>query len=491
VDNLEQPQAVQMVRQWLNSCPQRWLLLFDNADQTEPADLYPYLPANPQGRILITSRYPHWQARGATLRLDVFTPAEAAAFWAERLANLRDWTRSDGAALADTLGRLPLAMEHAAAYMNSRRLDAAAYLELYRQRRQELWRRATTPDDYHATITTTWKIGFEQARQTPGAAGLLNLCCFLAPNDIPLKLLIEEADALPEKLAAVLRDPLARDDALAALERYSLLERTDGALRLHRLVQTVSRDQMGAERAQVWVAAAVDLLTEAYNFDQQDMTTWINAGQLIPHMAASIPPGGRMGLTSSRAAYLNNEAGYYLQHYGDLAGAQPYYERALAIREKALGPDHPIQPSASTTWAACCKRWATWRGRGPIMNAPWPSGKSARPRPPEYGPSLNNLGDLLQAMGDLAGARPYYERALAIHEKALGPDHPIRPQSLNNLGYCCNAMGDLAGARPYYERALAIREKALGPDHPIRPPASTTWAPAASDGRPGGGAALL
>ncbi|MBK7895138.1 MAG: tetratricopeptide repeat protein [Anaerolineaceae bacterium] len=80
--------------------------------------------------------------------------------------------------------------------------------------------------------------------------------------------------------------------------------------------------------------------------------------------------------------------------------------------------------------------------------------------------SLNNLGGLLQAMGDLAAARPFYERALAIYEKALGPDHPDTALSLNNLGGLLRAMGDLAAARPFYERALAIREKALGPDHP-------------------------
>jgi hypothetical protein len=38
--------------------------------------------------------------------------------------------------------------------------------------------------------------------------------------------------------------------------------------------------------------------------------------------------------------------------------------------------------------------------------------------------SLNNLGGLLQTVGDLAGARPLYERALAICERVLGPDHP-------------------------------------------------------------------
>ncbi len=92
--------------------------------------------------------------------------------------------------------------------------------------------------------------------------------------------------------------------------------------------------------------------------------------------------------------------------------------------------------------------------------------KALGPDHPDTATSLNNLGYLLQAMGNLAEARPYYERALAINEKALGPDHPDTATSLNNLGALLDSMGNLAEARPYYERALAIREKALGPDHP-------------------------
>jgi tetratricopeptide (TPR) repeat protein len=59
-----------------------------------------------------------------------------------------------------------------------------------------------------------------------------------------------------------------------------------------------------------------------------------------------------------------------------------------------------------------------------------------------------------------------YERALAIWEKQLGPDHPDTATSLNNLAGLLQAQGDFGGARPLYERALAIREKQLGPDHP-------------------------
>ena len=79
--------------------------------------------------------------------------------------------------------------------------------------------------------------------------------------------------------------------------------------------------------------------------------------------------------------------------------------------------------------------------------------------------SLNNLALLLQDQGDLAGARALYERALAIREKALGPEHPDTAKSLNNLAVLLQAQGDLAGARPLFERALAIYEKALGPEH--------------------------
>ena len=59
-----------------------------------------------------------------------------------------------------------------------------------------------------------------------------------------------------------------------------------------------------------------------------------------------------------------------------------------------------------------------------------------------------------------------YERALAIEEKALGFDHPDVAQSLNDLGVVLNDMGDYPQAKVNHERALAIREKALGPDHP-------------------------
>jgi tetratricopeptide (TPR) repeat protein len=117
---------------------------------------------------------------------------------------------------------------------------------------------------------------------------------------------------------------------------------------------------------------------------------------------------------------------------GDYAKTEPFLQRALKIREKALGPDHPNTAA-----------------------------------------SLNNLAALYRSMGDYAKAKPLHERALKIREKALGPDHPDTAQSLINLAELYHSMGDYAKAEPLYEREKS--RKALGPEHPEPQRASTIW----------------
>jgi len=88
------------------------------------------------------------------------------------------------------------------------------------------------------------------------------------------------------------------------------------------------------------------------------------------------------------------------------------------------------------------------------------------PDHPEVATYVNNLGSVLQALGELAGARAAFERALAIGERVFGPDHPNVARVVNNLGGVLRALGELVGARAAFERALCILEKSLPPDHP-------------------------
>src|SRR5262249_12811668 len=79
--------------------------------------------------------------------------------------------------------------------------------------------------------------------------------------------------------------------------------------------------------------------------------------------------------------------------------------------------------------------------------------------------SLNNLASLYYNKGRYADAEPLCSRALAIREKALGPDHPDVASSLNGLGAVYQAQGRYGDPGSLYRRALAIREKGLGPGH--------------------------
>ncbi len=101
---------------------------------------------------------------------------------------------------------------------------------------------------------------------------------------------------------------------------------------------------------------------------------------------------------------------------GQFARAEPLYKRSLAIKEKALGPNHT---DVATT--------------------------------------LNNLGSLYQAPGQYAQAEPPFKRALAIDEKAYGPNHPAVATDLNNLAELYRKTGRDAEAKSLEARAAFIR----------------------------------
>ncbi len=73
--------------------------------------------------------------------------------------------------------------------------------------------------------------------------------------------------------------------------------------------------------------------------------------------------------------------------------------------------------------------------------------------------SLNNLAELYRTQGQYAQAEPLHKRALAIREKALGPEHPQVAQSLENYAAVMRQTGRRAKAANMETRAKAIRAR--------------------------------
>jgi tetratricopeptide (TPR) repeat protein len=79
---------------------------------------------------------------------------------------------------------------------------------------------------------------------------------------------------------------------------------------------------------------------------------------------------------------------------------------------------------------------------------------------------MNSLAALYRRQGRFAEAEPLFRRALAIYEKAAGPEHPAVATLLSNLGQVLKVEGRYDEAEPLIRRSLAIHDKAQGKDHP-------------------------
>jgi non-specific serine/threonine protein kinase/serine/threonine-protein kinase len=80
--------------------------------------------------------------------------------------------------------------------------------------------------------------------------------------------------------------------------------------------------------------------------------------------------------------------------------------------------------------------------------------------------SINNMGFLLQAQGNLAEAEPYLREALEKRRRVLGEEHASTLISINNMGGLLLAQGRLQDAEPFYREALDKRRRVLGLEHP-------------------------
>jgi len=178
----------------------------------------------------------------------------------------------------------------------------------------------------------------------------------------------------------------------------------------------------------------------------------------------SSPPTSQAVLDEASRLNKQVEKLYGEGKYGE---AVPDGERALALREKALGAMHPDVAESLNNLAELYRAQGAYPKAEPLLvRALDIREKTLGPIHPDVAGSLNGLAELYQAQGAYAKAEPLYVRALDIREKALGPMHPDVATSLNNLGEFYQAQGAYLKTEPLLVRALDIREKALGPMHP-------------------------
>jgi hypothetical protein len=314
-----------------------WLLIFDNAEDPRQFVRPPF--GDGRGHILVTSRNPAWDSLATTIEVDTLDEEAAA-----QLLLARTGAKDEVAAgeLARILGCLPLALTQAAAYIaETPGCDLSGYLERYRQASAPLLAESS-PLDYPAPVAVTWQLNISALRKSdPLAEKLLKLCAFLAPSVIPLDLFRGDPQFLPRQLRSASSDRLRLDGLLRSLYRYSLVGRHQDGIRVHQLVQAVTRDRLNRHQRRTWAKIALKRVSYVFRSIADDPQHWWLAATLVAHalmVAELIPSGRRKQLAAAR---LLTEAGSFLRRQGKLAEARKTLEQALTILERCYGPTHP------------------------------------------------------------------------------------------------------------------------------------------------------
>ena len=166
------------------------------------------------------------------------------------------------------------------------------------------------------------------------------------------------------------------------------------------------------------------------------------------------------------ATSLNNLADLY-QSQGNYPAAEPLYKRSLAIQEKALGAEHPDVANSLNNLALLYHLQGNYPAAEPLYKRSLAiREKVLGSEHPDVANSLSNLAGLYKSQGNYPAAEPLYKRSLAIGEKVFGAEHPYVAIILNGLARLYESQGNYPAAEPLYKRSLVIREKVLGAEHP-------------------------
>ena len=454
--------VIAAVRHWLEQHG-AWLLIFDNAPA--PEAVRDYFPRGGGGHIIVTSRNPTWQGTATAFPVAVFDREESVAYM---LTTARQDDEAAATILAETLGDLPLALAQAAAYVSAVRISLSGYLDRFQKKRAELWKNEKAPAEYGETVATTWAVAMQKlVQEVPTAAAVLNLCAFLAPDDIPRSLLTEHPAALPEELAALATDSLLLDRAVIALRQYALLDASTETLTVHRLVQAVTRDRLNQDTQVAWTKTALQVLGSAFPSENPSPEDWPMYERLVPHALIATNHAAPYDALLPPVTWLLLKTGLYWADRGQWDDAVRVMSQALEAQQRLFGTEHPETLASMANLANVYSS----QGRYEQARTLHEQALAAKRRMlgaehPNTLNSMTNLAIVYLRQGRYEQARTLHEQALAAKRRMLGPDHPDTLASITNLANVYLRQGRYEQAETLYEQALATGQRVLGTEHP-------------------------
>ncbi|MET7373969.1 FxSxx-COOH system tetratricopeptide repeat protein [Micromonospora arida] len=484
---------------------ERWLLVFDNAEDS--AGLREWLPGGP-GHVIITSRASGWEHLAAVVSVDVMARVEAVALLRNHHSDLDE---DEAEELAHALGDLPLALAQAAGFLAETATSVNEYLHLLADHSGAVLSEGRT-GDYPRPLAAAVELSTTQLAATdPVALGILRVCAFFAPDAIPVRWLSNirsqrgDLDGELGALATAVESPVAVRRSVGIINRFGLATVSRDGLRLHRLVQSIIRHQIPADRVDLVQKCAREILVSLDPGDPEDPSVWPQWAAVIPHLMALDPAtaddqnlkriacAGTWYLieqgaseTSRRLAedlyrswhatagptdfytmWIGRCLARALREQGRYEKARKIYDDTLLFSRRELGDDHPDTLRLAHGCAINLRMLGRYYEARDLQKDTLGRYRTTLGVDhPHTLHSANHLAVDLSEIGEFDRARELHEQTLSQYRRVLGEDHPDTLRSANNLAVDMRNLGQHEQARRLQEDTLARRRRVLGEDHP-------------------------
>ena len=454
-----------------------WLLIYDNVTDRETVEAH--VPPSFAGRVLYTARENDLLPPDSVVELDMLTEAEALDLFRKATgAALEDPAEMAAAQeLAGELGRLPLALAQAAAYISSRNLKSSfvEYLAAYKKRRLSLLDRKRVPS-YKETVATTWVINFEHIEKAaPATAELLRCCALLAPDGIPAELFLDHAYCYHEPLQArldAIEDELDWKELLEPAARLGLWRISEedenkwSSVSMHVLVQEAIQDRLVRENRLIDVLEGlIEALTAVFADEDYSMRTLRE--RYLVHVIVCAGIASSIDISQESAARLLRRGAVFLRENGNFMRAERLYAKVAEIYRIALKRHDPLLAYSLNDLAFINKILGRYRDAEDLYNESLAILRQALPNVHSaFAETFGHLADLYISQGRYSDAEPLLVDSLVIRKATMPYGHLDIATSLDFLAHLYRIQARYSEAEPLSLEALQISRATLPEGHP-------------------------
>ncbi len=295
------------------------LVIYDNADEIEIDDLIEYMPRS--GKIIVTTTNDLWDSsRYLCIKVKDFEEDEAKKFLLNGTISREknDTDCADVMILGKLLRYYPLALEHARAYINYRRITFTDYIKLFNECSYKVMQNKI--DEYKLTVLKAFSITFEKINSR--SFGLLSKCAVLANNRIPINEFF---------ISSGLYNRISIDESIDELAQYSLVEQEGNFLSIHGVLQEILRVEL--KNNDTYLNILMEMEKTALSIISKDNVKSIaenkKNGVILPHLIALIGQNELKDIDLEGYVELCFYTGHILYSFGNARDAISYYDKSL------------------------------------------------------------------------------------------------------------------------------------------------------------------